>query len=66
MGVDAGGCEYKVRMLRRAVSGDRGCRERFPDANDRDRARGAGAIYYLAAVAGERRVREVGVTVDED
>jgi hypothetical protein len=40
--------------------------KRFADANDRSRARIAGAGNYLVAVAGERRVREVGVAVDED
>ena len=41
------------------------CR-RFADADDRLRARGAGARDYLVAVAVEGRVREVGVAVDED
>jgi hypothetical protein len=45
-------------------SGGRG--ERFTDTYYRDRARIAGAGNYLVAVAGERRVREVGVAVDED
>jgi hypothetical protein len=40
--------------------------ERFADANDGCRARRAGAGDYRVAVAGERRVREVGVAVDED
>ena len=39
---------------------------RFADADDRLRARGAGAGDYLVAVAVEGRVREVGVAVDED
>ncbi len=41
-------------------------REGFADADDRSRARLAGARDYRVAVAGERRVREVGVAVDED
>src|SRR6266540_2259875 len=45
-------------------SGSRRVR-RFADADDRLRARGAGAGDYLVAVAVEGRVREVGVAVDE-
>ena len=42
------------------------CRgQRFTNADDRSRARFAGAGYYLVAVAAEGRVREVGVAVDE-
>jgi len=37
----------------------------FADADDSYRARIAGAIDYRAAVAGERRVGEVGVAVEE-
>jgi len=40
--------------------------ERLTNADDRARARGSGARDYGVAVAGERRVREVGVAVDED
>ena len=40
--------------------------ERLTDTDDRLRARRAGARDYGVAVAGERRVREVGVAVDED
>ena len=44
-----------------------GCRfEGLANADDRQRARIPGAGNYLVAVAGERRVREVGVAVDED
>ena len=64
--MDAGGREYKPGMLGRVLSRARRCGERFTDANYRQRARFAGAIYYRVAVAAERRVREVGVTVDED
>jgi hypothetical protein len=53
-------------VVRRALGGDRRRRERFPDADDRQRARLAGARDYRVAVAGEGRVREVGVAVDED
>ena len=51
----------------RGIPGRR-CRSRegFADADDRSRARLAGAGDYRVAVAGERRVREVGVAVDED
>lgn len=40
--------------------------QRFTDTDDGNRARVAGAGDYVVAVAGERRVREVGVAVDED
>jgi hypothetical protein len=53
-------------ILSRALgSHRRGC-QRLPDADDRQRARKAGARDYRVAVAGERCVREVGVAVDED
>jgi hypothetical protein len=64
--VDSGRGEDEARMLSRACGGDRRGIDRFPDADDRQSARIAGASDYLAAVAGERRVREVGVAVDED
>ncbi len=64
--MDAGGREYKPGMLGRVLSCARRGRERFTDADYRQRARFAGATYYRVAVAAERRVREVGVTVDED
>ena len=42
------------------------CRaQRLTDADNGKRARGAGARDYGVAIAGERRVREVGVAVDE-
>ena len=66
MGMDAGGGEYEAGILSRARRGDRRGIDRFADADDRQSARSAGASDYLAAVAGERRVREVGVAVDED
>ena len=66
VGMDTRAREYKTRV----VVGDRCCRlrclERLTNADNRDRARIAGAGDYLVAVAGERRVREVGVAVDED
>jgi hypothetical protein len=64
--MDAGRSENESRVLGRARSGDRRGIDRFTDADDRQSARLAGAGDYLAAVAGERRVREVGVAVDED
>jgi hypothetical protein len=64
--VDSGRRENKARILRRiGRSGGSGV-ERLADADDRRRARFPGAGDYLVAVAGERRVREVGVAVDED
>jgi hypothetical protein len=66
VGVYSGGREDEPRILSRACGGDRRRIERFPDTDDRQSARIAGASDYLAAVAGERRVREVGVAVDED
>jgi hypothetical protein len=47
-------------------AGDLSRGQRFTDADDRSRARIAGAGYYVVAVTVERRVREVGVAVDED
>ena len=64
--MDACGGEYKSGILCRILGGARRRRERFTDADYRQRARIAGAAYYRVAVAVERRVREVGVTVDED
>lgn len=63
--VDAGGRENEARVVRRIQSGDRCSSDGFADADDRDRARLAGAGDYRVAVAGERCVREVGVAVDE-
>jgi hypothetical protein len=64
--VDAGRRKNESGVSRSALSGDRGGIERLADADDRGRARAAGAGDYRVAVAGERRVREVGVAVDED
>jgi hypothetical protein len=64
--MDTGCRENKPGMLGCVLSCACRRRERFPDADYRHRARIAGATYYRVAVAGERRVREVGVAVDED
>src|SRR3954467_11143532 len=64
--MDAGGAEHEPRILQRAPRRDRRGGKRLTNADDRGRARIAGAGNYLVAVAGERRVREVGVAVDED
>ena len=60
------GRENEIRVVRGDFARDRRRRERFSNANDSSRARLAGACDYLVAVTGERRVREVGVAVDED
>jgi hypothetical protein len=63
--VNPGGGKNEARI----VSGESGsysrCRQRLANAHHRIRARVAGAGDYLVAVAVERRVREVGVAVDE-
>ena len=66
VGMNSGGCENETWIVRRVLGGHRRRGERFPDADNRPRARVAGARDYRVAVAGERRVREVGVAVDED
>jgi len=58
--------EYKARILRRVFRRERSRLQRLPDADDSRRARFAGACDYRVAVAGERRVGEVGMAVDED
>jgi hypothetical protein len=63
--VNPGRGENETRVSRCALSRDRGGLDRLADANDRGRARIAGAGDYRVAVAGERCVREVGVAVDE-
>jgi len=63
--MNSGGGEDETRILPRAPSRYRCSSERLSDADDRDRTRIAGAGDYRVAVAGERRVREVGVAVDE-
>jgi hypothetical protein len=64
--MDARGREYKAPILRRAFRRERRCLQRLPDADDSRRTRVAGARDYRVAVAGERRVGEVGMAVDED
>jgi hypothetical protein len=64
--MDPGRREYIAGIFSGRLGSNRGCRKRLTDADDRDRARSSGAGNYLVAVAGERRVREVGVAVDED
>jgi hypothetical protein len=64
--MDSGGSKHEPRIVRGILRRDDRRSERFPDADDRPRARIAGARDYRVAVAGERRVREVGVAVDED
>lgn len=66
VGMNSGSGEDESRIFSRARGGDRRGIDRLTDADDRQCARLAGAGDYLAAVAGERRVREVGVAVDED
>jgi hypothetical protein len=65
MRVNARGSENEARVFRGVLSRRRGGFDRLADADDRDRARSAGAGDYRVAVAGERCVREVGVAVDE-
>ena len=64
--MNSGGGKHEPRVVRRILGSE--CRrgKRFPDADNCPRARIAGARDYRVAVAGERRVREVGVAVDED
>ena len=66
MRMDSSRAEHEPGMVRGNLARRAGGRERLPDADDRERARRAGARDYGVAVAGERRVREVGVAVDED
>jgi hypothetical protein len=66
VGMDSGGRKHEPWIVRREPGRDRRRSERFSDADDRSRARDAGARDYRVAVAGECRVREVGVAVDED
>jgi hypothetical protein len=64
--VDSGGWENESSVFRGVLRRDRSRGDGLTDADDGDRARIAGAGDYRVAVAGERRVREVGVAVDED
>ena len=65
MRMDTSSREHKAWILRRALGRESRYVERLSDANDGRRARIAGAGDYRVAVAGEGRVREVGVAVDE-
>ena len=64
--VDAGGGEHEAAIFVAKLHRDHGRGERLTDTDNPLRARRAGARDYGVAVAGERRVREVGVAVDED
>ena len=66
MWMDPCGRENEIRIVGSYFARDLGRRERFSNADDSSRARFASAGDYLVAVTGERRVREVGVAVDED
>jgi hypothetical protein len=57
--------ENEARVFLGVLSRQRGGIHGLADADDRARARIAGAGDYRVAVAGERCVREVGVAVDE-
>ncbi len=63
--MNARGREDEACVFRGALSCDHGGIDGLADADDRGRARIAGAGDYRVAVAGERCVREVGVAVDE-
>jgi hypothetical protein len=66
VGMDSSGRKHKPRIPCRVLRGERRCLQRLSDADDSRRARIAGARDYRVAVAGERRVCEVGMAVDED
>jgi hypothetical protein len=65
MGMDARGSEDEAGVFGSGRSRESRHVERLSDADDSRRARIAGAGDYRVAVAVERRVREVGVAVDE-
>ena len=66
VGMNARGGENEIGVfVGKAHRAGRGV-DRLPNANQRRCARFAGAGNYRVAVTGERRVREVGVAVDED
>ncbi len=65
MGMNAGRSEYISRIPGSARSRESGYLERLSNADDSRGASAAGAGDYRVAVAVERRVREVGVAVDE-
>jgi hypothetical protein len=66
VGMDSRGRKDVAGIVGRNLGGNCRRRQRLPDADDRPRARRAGARDYRVAVAAEGRVREVGVAVDED
>lgn len=66
VGMDSGRRKNEAGILARVFSRERRGLQGLPDADDGRRARIAGAGDYRVAVAGERRIREVGVAVDED
>lgn len=66
MRVNPGRSENESRILGGELRGDSRRRQRLTNADNALGARGAGTRDYRVAVAGERRVREVGVAVDED
>jgi hypothetical protein len=65
VGVNARGRENEARVFLSVLSRQFGGVHGLADADDRGRARIAGAGDYRVAVTGERCVREVGVAVDE-
>ena len=65
VGMDARRGENERRVLGSECGRDRRYFKRLADADDSHRALAAGAGDYRVAVAVERRVREVGVAVDE-
>jgi hypothetical protein len=64
--MDSRSREDKAGVLGRVRGRERRRLQRLSDADDGRRARVAGARDYRVAVAGERRVGEVGMAVDED
>jgi hypothetical protein len=66
VGMDSRRSENETGIGGCVLSGERRCVERLAYTDDGCRARIAGAGDYRVAVAGEGRVREVGVAVDED
>lgn len=66
MWMDPGGGENVAGILGGDFAGSLRRRQRFANADNGSGARIAGAPDYVVAVAAERRVREVGVAVDED
>jgi hypothetical protein len=66
MRVDSCRGEDVSRIVGGEARGDSRRSQRLADADYTLRARSPGARDYRVAVAGERRVREVGVAVDED